>query len=167
MTLCLFVLLLFSHAHNHTQKKKIIWKDANIFFSRPGIGSYGCIQMLAQRTATIHQHWSAQKGCLVTGWWLVGGMFTLTSFSVLCRHLCFSGICGTGSPFYLARLLVSFKRKLKINKGNWNMNPWSKTGLGRTHYHAHCIPRWMKPYVACSIVHIWFHEAIWDIRNLT
>jgi hypothetical protein len=33
--------------------------------------------MLAQRTVTIHQRWSAQEGCSVTRWWLVGGMFTL------------------------------------------------------------------------------------------
>jgi hypothetical protein len=33
--------------------------------------------MLAQRTVTIHRHWSALEGCSVTRWWLVGGMFTL------------------------------------------------------------------------------------------
>jgi hypothetical protein len=39
-----------------------LYEKTEHIFSRPSIQPYGCIEMLAQRTVTIHQCWSAQEG---------------------------------------------------------------------------------------------------------
>jgi len=56
----------------------IIWKDWTYFFKTGclviGLHSFKCLH---KRTVTIHLRWFAQEGCLITGWCLVGAMFTL------------------------------------------------------------------------------------------
>jgi len=59
ITLCLFFKIVFFHAHSRTKNSFELCKKIEHIFLRLGIWSQGCIQMLAQRTATIQQRWYA------------------------------------------------------------------------------------------------------------
>ncbi len=105
----LFFVIVFSHAHNRTHTKRFhlnYMKRSNIFFQDRVFD-----HRVTQRIVTIHWHWSAQEGCSVTGWWPVGGMFTLPSGKEEAPW----GVSVVGPGYKLAEYLKRLNHQCFVN----------------------------------------------------